>query len=83
MQLVGGVMGTGSDFRWVGELRAAAATAYGTTIAGLILTDARADLKDGLLTASANQLRANGLGSSGTRVNGITASDLRLRVRTR
>ena len=24
VQLVGGVMGTGSDFRWVGELRAAA-----------------------------------------------------------
>ncbi len=34
VQLVGGVMGTGSDFRWVGELRAAAAKAYGTNIAG-------------------------------------------------
>ena len=29
-------MGTGSDFRWVGELRAAAERSYGTTIAGLI-----------------------------------------------
>nr|MBA2525348.1 hypothetical protein [Pyrinomonadaceae bacterium] len=79
VQLVGGVMGTGSDFRWVGELRAAAARAYGTTIAGLILLDARADLNDGLLTASSSQLRANSLGSSGARVNGITASDLRVR----
>jgi translocation and assembly module TamB len=79
VQLVGGVMGTGSDFRWVGELRAAAARAYGTTIAGLILLDARADLNDGLLTASSSQLRANSLSSSGARVNGITASDLRLR----
>lgn len=79
VQLVGGVMGTGSDFRWVGELRAAAARAYGTNIAGLILMDARAELNDGLLTASSSQLRANGLTSSGTRVNGITATDLRLR----
>jgi len=79
VQLVGGVMGTGADFRWVGELRAAAARAYGTNIAGLILLDARADLNDGLLTASSSQLRANSLGSSGARVNGITATDLRLR----
>jgi translocation and assembly module TamB len=79
VQLVGGVMGTGSDFRWVGELRSAAAKAYGTTIAGLILLDARADLNDGLLTASSSQLRANSLSSSGARVNGITASDLRVR----
>ncbi|MCA1573618.1 MAG: hypothetical protein LC770_03595 [Acidobacteria bacterium] len=79
VQLVGGVMGTGSDFRWVGELRAAAARAYGTTIAGLILLDARADLNDGLLTASSSQLRADSLSSSGARVNGITASDLRVR----
>src|SRR6267378_6274196 len=34
VQLVGGVMGTGSDFRWVGELRAAAEKSYGTTITG-------------------------------------------------
>ncbi|MBA3515012.1 MAG: translocation/assembly module TamB domain-containing protein [Pyrinomonadaceae bacterium] len=79
VQLVGGVMGTGSDFRWVGELRAAAARAYGTTIAGLILLDARADLNDGLLTASSSQLRANSLSSSGASVNGITANDLRVR----
>ncbi|MFN2510393.1 MAG: translocation/assembly module TamB domain-containing protein [Pyrinomonadaceae bacterium] len=79
VQLVGGVMGTGSDFRWVGELRAAAAKAYGTNIAGLILMDARAELNDGLLTASSSQLRANSMRSAGATVNGITASDLRVR----
>ena len=42
VQLVGNVMGTGSDFRWLGELRAAAERSYGTTITGLILQDARA-----------------------------------------
>ncbi len=79
VQLVGGVMGTGSDFRWVGELRAAAERSYGTTITGLILQDARAEMKDGLLTASSSQFSAGGLTASGARANGITASDLRLR----
>ncbi|MEK6281305.1 MAG: translocation/assembly module TamB domain-containing protein [Acidobacteriota bacterium] len=79
VQLVGGVMGTGSDFRWVGELRAAAEKSYGTTLTGLILLDARAEMKDGVLTASSSQFRAGSLTSTGTRANGITASDLRLR----
>jgi hypothetical protein len=35
-------MGTGTDFRWVGELRAVAERSYGTTLTGLILRDARA-----------------------------------------
>ena len=79
VQLVGGVMGTGSDFKWVGELRAAAERSYGTTITGLILQDARAEMNDGVLTASSSRFSANGLTASGTRVNGITATDLRVR----
>ncbi|HVQ37827.1 MAG TPA: translocation/assembly module TamB domain-containing protein [Pyrinomonadaceae bacterium] len=79
VQLVGGVMGTGSDFRWIGELRAAAERSYGTTITGLILQDARAEMNDGVLTASSRQFSAGSLTSSGTRANGITASDLRMR----
>jgi translocation and assembly module TamB len=79
VQLVGGVMGTGSDFRWVGELRAAAERSYGTTITGLILEDARAEMNNGVLTASSRRFSANGLAASGARANGLTASDLRLR----
>ena len=79
VQLVGGVMGTGSDFRWIGELRAVAEKSYGTTIAGLILHDARAEMKDGALTASSSQFSANSLVASGTRANGITATNLRVR----
>src|SRR6266404_5739438 len=79
VQLVGGVMGTGSDFRWLGELRAAAERSYGTSITGLIMQDARAEMNDGVLTASARQFIANSLASSSARANGITASDLRLR----
>src|ERR1700682_162268 len=73
-------MGTGSDFRWIGELRAAAEKSYGAaTIMGLILHDARAEMKDGVLTASSGLFTANGLTTSGARINGISASNLRLR----
>ena len=79
LQLAGNLMGTGTNFRWVGELRAVAEKSYGTTLTGLILHDARAEMNDGVLTASSNQFTANGLTASGAKVNGITASNLRLR----
>src|SRR2546423_2697698 len=79
VQLTGGVMGTGSDFRWIGELRAAAEKSYGTTITGLILRDARAEYRDGVLTASAPQAIGSTLTSSSAKVqNGIQANDLRV-----
>ena len=79
VQLMGHVMGTGTDFRWVGELRAVAERSYGTTLTGLILRDARAEMNNGVLTASSRQFNANSLVASGAKVNGITASDLRVR----
>jgi translocation and assembly module TamB len=79
LQIAGNVMGTGTDFRWVGELRAVAEKSYGTTITGLILRDARAEMSNGVLTASSGQLTANGLAASGAKVNGITASNLQIR----
>src|SRR5438270_2139370 len=80
VQLTGGVMGTGSDFRWLGELRAAAEKSYGTTITGLILRDARAEYRDGILTASAPQFTASSLTTSTMRVReGIQTTDLRVK----
>jgi hypothetical protein len=79
LQLVGNVMGTGTNFRWVGELRAVAERSYGTTLTGLILRDARAEMNDGVLTASSGQFSAGSLSTSGARVNGITASNLQVR----
>src|SRR5687768_9749943 len=79
LQLMGNVMGTGTDFRWVGELRAVAERSYGTTLTGLILRDARAEMNEGVLTASSPTFSADGLATSGAKVSGITASDLRLR----
>ena len=52
LQLAGNVMGTGTNFRWVGELRAVAEKSYGTTLTGLILRDARAEMNEGVLTGS-------------------------------
>jgi translocation and assembly module TamB len=80
VQISGGVMGTGSDFRWVGELRAAAEKSYGTSITGLMLRDAVAEYKDGVLTASAPQLIGSALTSATARVaGGIQANDIRVR----
>src|SRR5438105_2552257 len=80
VQLTGGVMGTGSDFRWLGELRAAAEKSYGTTITGLILRDARAEYRDGILTASAPQFTGSSLTTSTMRIrDGIQATDLRVK----
>jgi translocation and assembly module TamB len=79
LQLAGNVMGTGTNFRWVGELRAVAERSYGTTLTGLILRDARAEMNDGVLTASSKQFSANSLTASGAKVNGVTATDLRVK----
>src|SRR5215213_9946276 len=79
LQLAGNVIGTGTNFRWVGELRAVAERSYGTTLTGLILHDARAEMNDGVLTAQSRQFTANGLAASGAKINGITASNLQVR----
>jgi translocation and assembly module TamB len=81
VQITGGVMGTGADFSWIGDLRAAAEKSYGTTITGLILRDARAEYRDGVLTASAPQFNGSSLTTSTAKVqNGIQANDLRMRI---
>ncbi len=80
VQLAGQVMGTGSDFRWIGELRAAAEKSYGAaTITGLILSDARAEMKDEVLNASSARFTANEVTSSGAKASGISAANLRVR----
>jgi len=81
VQITGGVMGTGRDFRWIGELRAAAEKSYGTTITGLILRDARAEYRDGVLAASAPQFTGSTLTTSTAKVQqGIQANDVRIKV---
>jgi autotransporter translocation and assembly factor TamB len=79
MQVTGGVVGTGTDFRWVGELRAAAARYQGTSISGLILSDAVAEMRDKVITANARRAAAASINTAEARINGAQASDLRVR----
>ncbi|HSL52994.1 MAG TPA: translocation/assembly module TamB domain-containing protein, partial [Pyrinomonadaceae bacterium] len=79
LQIVGNVMGTGSNFRWIGELRAVAEKSYGTTLTGLILRDARVEMNEGVLNAHSNQFNADSLLAGGAKVDGITASNLQFR----
>ncbi|HEX5604161.1 MAG TPA: translocation/assembly module TamB domain-containing protein [Pyrinomonadaceae bacterium] len=79
LQIAGNVMGTGTNFRWIGELRAAAEKSYGTTLTGLILRDARVEVNDGVLNAHSNQFTANGLNAGGAKVDGVTASNLQFK----
>ena len=57
-KIAGNVRGTGTDFRWVGELQAVAAKSKSLTLGGLFLSDAVAEYKDKQLTASAANGRA-------------------------
>jgi translocation and assembly module TamB len=77
VQLRGGVMGSGSDFRFVGELRAAAARSGATSIANLMLADAVAESREGQLSASASSASAGAVNAQGVRVAGAQARDLR------
>lgn len=80
LQLVGKVMGTGTDFRWLGELYAASARVPGgTTIAGLILSDAVAESREGVITASAPSARAASVRLTNATATNAQASDVRVR----
>ena len=79
LQVTGGVMGTGTDFRWLGELRAAAARYQGMTIGGLILSDAMAEMREGVLTANAARAAASNVQTKDASLQGVQASDLRVR----
>jgi translocation and assembly module TamB len=81
LQVRGGVMGTGTDFRFLGELRAAAARSGETSIANLILSDAAAELKDGEVTATAARATAGAINASGARIEGAQVAGLRVQLR--
>jgi translocation and assembly module TamB len=58
LKLVGNIRGTGTDFRWLGELQAAAASTPSLTLGGIFLADALAEYKDRELRAQAGSGRA-------------------------
>ncbi len=79
VQLAGKVMGTGTDFEWVGDLRAAAARSGATSITGLILKDATAEVRGDDLSGSAASFSASSVVAEGARVAGAQASGVRFK----
>ncbi|HEX8284078.1 MAG TPA: translocation/assembly module TamB domain-containing protein [Pyrinomonadaceae bacterium] len=78
VQLVGGVTGTGSDFRWLGDLRAASARSGSTSLAGLFVKDAAAELKGGELAGGSAELAsASSVVFAGGRVAGAQVSNVK------
>ncbi len=77
VQLHGGVMGTGTDFRFLGELRAAAVRRKETSIASLMLADAVAEVRDGQVSGTASRATAATVTLGKTRVNGAQAQGIR------
>jgi translocation and assembly module TamB len=73
-QLVGNVRGTGTNFKWVGELRAAAARTPAGTVAGLFVSDAVAEYEDKKLDASFGNIQAKNFSSPD-----LAAQDLQIR----
>ena len=80
-QLIGNVRGTGTDFKWFGELQAAAAKSPWGTLAGLYITDAIAEYEDKKLKANLGNLRAGRFSSTGAEITSLNAKNVTINSR--
>ncbi len=72
-KMAGNVRGTGTDFRWVGELQAIAARSPSLTLGGLFLSDALAEYKDRQLRAEAGKAKIQKLTTGGLELDDVAA----------
>lgn len=77
-QIIGNIRGTGTDFRWVGELQAAAAKSPLGSIGGLYITDAAAEFKDSRLDANLGNVRARNFFSPEADIDNLQASNVKI-----
>ncbi len=77
-QLIGNIRGTGTDFRWVGELQAAAAKSPLGTIGGLYISDAYAEYKDNLLIATLGNFRARKFSNDNVNLESIQTRNIKI-----
>lgn len=78
LQLIGNVYGTGTDFRWLGEMHSAAAKVPGgATIAGLIVYDAVAEKKAEEIDVTAKRGTAKEVKTKDATVTGVQVNDIR------
>jgi translocation and assembly module TamB len=76
-QIVGNIRGTGTDFRWVGDLQAIAASSGSMTIGRLFLSDAVAEIKDREFGLTAGTGRAARFSVADTEFADLATRDLR------
>ncbi len=77
-QIIGNVRGTGTDFRWVGELQAAAAKSPSETIAGLFISDAVAEYKDSQFDATFGSLRVQKFSTEDVELQSLLAENVKI-----
>ena len=77
LKLVGNVRGTGTDFRWLGDLQAAAATSKSLSLGGLFLRDSFAEYKDRQFRAEVATGRTSRLNIKSNEFRDLNASNLK------
>ena len=76
-QLIGNIRGNGADFKWFGELRAAALKNKETSIVGLMLSDAVAEYQDKKFSANGD-LSAKTFNSKDVNGENVSAQNVQL-----
>ncbi|CAN5849978.1 hypothetical protein BH20ACI4_BH20ACI4_28160 [soil metagenome] len=77
-QLVGNIRGTGTDFKWLGDLQAAAVKSPLGSIGGLYITDATAEYKDERLDATLGNVRAGTFSNEDTDIFNLRATNVKV-----
>lgn len=77
-QLIGNVRGTGTDFKWIGELQAVAAKTPAGTIAGLFISDAVAEYKDNQLYGTLGTVKARKFSSEDVELQTVLAQNIKI-----
>jgi translocation and assembly module TamB len=80
LKLSGNVRGTGTDFRWLGELQAAAASSRNTSLGGLFLSDAYAEHRDRELRAGAASGKAQKFSVKDTQFADLWARNIKIQL---
>jgi len=77
-QLVGMIRGSGTDFKWVGELQAAAAKTPFGTLGGLFISDAVAEYKEEKFGVTLGNARTRTFSSKGFDIENLQVSNIKL-----
>ncbi|MEP6900634.1 MAG: translocation/assembly module TamB domain-containing protein, partial [Actinomycetota bacterium] len=77
-QIVGNIRGTGTDFKWVGELQAAAAKTPFGTLGGLFISDAVAQYKEEKFGITLGNARTRNFSSKGFDIETLQVSNVKV-----